>query len=110
MALFTRPDEDPLMGLAKAAAPLVGIMGWATVAVGLSVDGGVWVAGLGLITTALAERWRWPTLVGEAVLLSAAVTVCQPDRRDWIWVGLALIGLGRVTGIAVARLRARAGE
>jgi len=105
MPMFSDPDRRPGQLLAGQVGLLLGMVGWATVAVGLSSRGlfiALALVGLGLHVA--AARAQLFTVVGELVVVSASVAVVPPAARDWVWIGATVVGLARAIGYALSRL------
>jgi hypothetical protein len=97
MPLFAEPDHKPFEALLKGGPTLLTLVGWATVAVGLSLVGPhFWTAGVGLVAALFAHRFFKVTLVVETLALAFALALGQETSLEWIGLGAPLIGLARL--------------
>ena len=100
MPLFTQPGDRAIDGLIAGVGQLFAMLGWATVAVGVSAAPGfspplLLAPGAGLVVGMLYSRAWVPTLVAEVVLLSLCAALL-PQAEDWVWTGAFILGIGRL--------------
>ena len=92
-----RERQNPLAVLGDAAPVFAGLWGWAAIAVGLATLGPVvGVAVIGGVAALLSRTAPWITGIIEAVCFSAAFTVAPLPSQDFVLLGGALAGAGRV--------------
>jgi hypothetical protein len=102
MPMFTRPGDRAIDGLVAGVGQLFAFMGWATVVVGMSTVKALappllLVPAMGCVAGMLASRAWVGTLLVEVVLLAASAALA-PTAQGWVWLGAAILGLGRVVG------------
>lgn len=106
MPLFTDPDapsgpEAVLLRLKESGGLLLGLMGWATVALGLAeAQAPLWPTLAGLLAVVLARRAYATTFVIEGAAFALALTLLTGVALDWALVGGALCATGRALSLS----------
>jgi len=102
MPLFTQPGDRAIDGLVAGVGQLFALMGWATVGVGMSTLPSMSPLNLlapllGGLAGMLASRSWAGTLAVEVVMLAASAAIA-PTAQTWVWLGAAILGIGRLLG------------
>ncbi len=100
-----RDRREPLFELARNAGVLLGLMGWFTIALGLSMTAvPTLVAVPGGLAAVTQPRFFRATGVVEVVVLALILSLAPSGGREWIWTGAATSAIGRIIAM-VARAR-----
>jgi hypothetical protein len=100
----TSPLADPVTALMRNGVTLLAVMGWASVAIGLSQGSFFWpLAGLGFLLSVSAHRAPLAMAVAVAVVGALAMVLTAAPHQSWSQLGLILVVLAHGAGFVLGK-------